>query len=115
MPLEIVHRAAPCRNVPVTFTLCITSLKCRFVGKRLWLRGDRALLQPLVPRVRVGRASFQPPEPELRTLRRLFRRRREQSAQTWRSEAPCVFRHVCPRALPRARTEVPPQSEAPVS
>ena len=22
MPLEILHRAAPCRNVPVTFTLC---------------------------------------------------------------------------------------------
>jgi len=22
VPLEILHRAAPCRNVPVTFTLC---------------------------------------------------------------------------------------------
>ena len=24
MPLEIVHRAAPCRNVPVTFTLAMS-------------------------------------------------------------------------------------------
>jgi hypothetical protein len=26
VPLEILHRAAPCRNVPVTFTLCLMKL-----------------------------------------------------------------------------------------
>ena len=26
MPLEILHRAAPCRNVPVTFTLDLKSM-----------------------------------------------------------------------------------------
>ena len=34
MPLEILHRAAPCRNVPVTFTLSLIGQVSLRPGRR---------------------------------------------------------------------------------
>jgi predicted RNase H-like HicB family nuclease len=46
VPLEILHRAAPCRNVPVTFTLDLTGRRGDNEGNRRELMELTAVLTP---------------------------------------------------------------------
>jgi hypothetical protein len=71
VPLEILHRAAPCRSVPVTFTLCLSPLgfwccsRCARLSRRAvvagWPRGCEGL-------ARFGR--IEPPSVALSRVRR---------------------------------------------
>jgi hypothetical protein len=111
--LEILHRAAPCRNVPVTFTLCLCPLKCRWHSKRSLGLVCRARLNAPAPLVS-QRAHVQPLERVSVRLPWVIKRSRWPCAPTERSEALCGCWQASSSIVPCARI-APLTSTVPVS